>query len=416
MSDDYFVWTDCRMCGSKDMELDLSLASLPIGDRYLPEDQKDLTNRTYPLDVMLCRQCGHYQNSGYIKPGLIYQNYLSRPAATNPVLSDAYKEYAEYLLGEFKSDGPVFSIEAGSNDGLFSKYMKDKGAEILCIEPALNLVRQANERGIPTLQDYFNFELARKIRAEKGQADYFIANHIFANVNDSADFLKGVHHLLKDKGVFSMQTFYHLDVIENNLIENFNHEHLSYFYIKTFSKFCENYGMELFDVKRIPAKGGSIRCFVQKRGGPRRMEKSVNQLIALEEEKEMGRPGRHDSVAEFIKQTKRNLLKLLGPEIQKGKAVAGFGTSIGATTFLYNYGLGELISFFVDDDPYRHNLVSPGYHIPVLPTRTIYERKPEYVVVLAPLYAENIMKKNQQYLEQGGAFIKFWPKFEIIRK
>lgn len=416
MRDDYFVRSDCRMCGSQDLELDLSLASLPIGDRYLPEGQKDLTNKTYPLNIMCCRQCGHYQNSGYIKPELIYQNYLSRPATTNPVLSDAYKEYAEYLLTEFKPGGQIFSIEAGSNDGAFSKYMKDKGAKILCIEPAPNLVKQANEQGIPTLQDYFSFELAKNIRDEHGPADFFIANHMFANVNDSADFLRGVQHLLKDTGVFSMQTFYHVDVIEKNLIENFTHEHLSYFYIKPFSEFCRRHGMELFDVKRNSAKGGSIRCFVQKQGGPRRVEPSVSELILLEDNMMMGRPDRHDSVAGFIKQTKRNLFKLLVPEIQKGRKVAGFGTSIGATTFLYNFGLGELISFFVDDDPYRHNLVSPGYHIPVLPSQAIYEHRPDYVIVLAPLYADIIIKKNQKYLEQGGAFIKFWPGFEVLKK
>jgi SAM-dependent methyltransferase len=416
MRNDYFLRSDCRMCGSQDLELDLSLASLPIGDRYLPEAQKDLTNKTYPLNVMCCKQCGHYQNSGYINAELIYQNYLSRPATTNPVLSDAYKEYAEYLLTEFKTKNQIFSIEAGSNDGAFSKYLKDKGAKILCIEPAPNLVKQANEQGIYTLQDYFSFKLAKKVSADHGLADYFIANHMFANVNDSADFLKGVHHLLKDTGVFSMQTFYHVDVIEKNLIENFTHEHLSYFYVKPFSNFCERYGMELFDVKRISAKGGSIRCFVQKRGGPHRVKPSVSELIKLEDYMMMGKPSRHDNVAKFIHQTKQKFLKLLVPEIQKGKAVVGFGTSIGATTFLYNYGLGELINFFVDDDPYRHNLVSPGYHIPVLPSKFIYEHKPDYVIILAPLYADIIIKKNQKYLEEGGTFIKFWPKFEVLKK
>jgi hypothetical protein len=104
----------------------------------------------------------------------------------------------------------------------------------------------------------------------------------------------------------------------------------------------------------------------------------------------------------------------LDNEIKVGKTVAAFGTSTGATTFSFNYDLGNILSFFVDDDPYRHNLVSPVLHIPVLPSKTIYERKPDYVVILAPLYADIIMRKNEEYLKQGGTFVKIWPEFEII--
>ena len=124
---------------------------------------------------------------------------------------------------------------------------------------------------------------------------------------------------------------------------------------------------------------------------------------------------RHDSLINFISIIKSKIHDLLDSEVAKGKIVAGFGTSIGATTFSYNYELGDLLSFFVDDDPYRHNLISPGLQIPVLPSTMIYEKKADYVIILAPLYADAIMKNNQKYLNEGGTFIKIWPKFEVIK-
>lgn len=414
MADEFTYREDCRMCGSTGLLLDLKLSALPIGDRYLPEEKKSMTNKQFPLDIMRCGDCGHYQNSGYINPDLIYEHYLSRPATTNPVLSGAYQEYAEYLLTQFKTEGQAFSIETGSNDGAFSKYMQDKGAKVLCVEPAPNLVEQANANGIPTKQAYFSEALAKEIRAEQGAADYFIANHMFSNVNDSEDFIKGVHAVLADTGVFSMQTFYHVDVIAKNLVENYTHEHLSCFYIKPYQKFLARFDMELFDVKRVPAKAGSIRCFAQKKGGPRKVESSVAELIALEEKMGLGTPEGQASVKAFIEHTRQKLHDLLEPEVKAGKTVAGFGTSIGATTFMYNYDLGDIVNFFVDDDPYRHNLVSPGLHIPVLPSKAIYDKKPDYVIVMAPLYADIIIDKNRDYLKQGGKFVKFWPEFEIV--
>lgn len=205
-----------------------------------------------------------------------------------------------------------------------------------------------------------------------------------------------------------------MDVIEKNLVENFTHEHLSGFCVKPLVPFFARYGLELFDVQRVSAKAGSIRCFVQHENGPNKIDKSVAATIAYEESIGMDRKDRHDSIAGFITKIKSKLHGLLDPAVAQGKTLAAFGTSTGATTFSFNYDLGKLLSFFVDDDPYRHNLVSPALHIPVLPSKAIYERKPDYVIILAPLYADIIMRKNQQYLEQGGTFVKIWPEFETI--
>ena len=404
----------CKLCKSTDMVNVLELASLPIGDRYVPESDKMNVVDTYPFEIMMCQNCGHYQNSGYVNPEMIYGFYLSRPATTNPVLSDAYKEYVSDLLNKYVRKSEVFAVEAGSNDGAFIGYLQNTGSKVLGVEPSPNLSKQANDHGIPTVHDYFSLECAKKIKEKHGEADCFIANHTFSNIIDLDDFVRGVKHLLAPNGVFSMQTHYHLDVIEKNLVENFTHEHLSGFYVKPLKSFFALYGLELFDVKRVAAKAGSIRCFVQHKYGPNKLNKSVAEAITYEESIGMDRKNRHDSIADFIKKIKSSLHGKLDPAVAQGKTVAAFGTSTGATTFSFNYDLGGLVSFFVDDDPYRHNLVSPVLHIPVLPSKKIYERKPDYVIILAPLYADIIMKKNQKYLEQGGTFIKIWPEFEII--
>jgi len=406
--------TKCKLCGSNDLKKVLNLSPLPIGDRYVPEADKMKVVERYPLDIMMCGRCGHYQNIGFIKPQLIYEYYLSRPATTNPVLSDMYKSYVDDLLKKYIKKETIFAVEAGSNDGAFIGYLHELGSKVIGVEPSSNLSKQANDRGIYTLNDYFSLELAKKIKKEYGEADCFIANHTFSNIIELGDFVDGVKHLLNDNGVFSMQTHYHLDVIEKNLIENFTHEHLSGFYLKPLVSFFSDHGLEVFDAQRVSAKAGSIRCFVQHFGGAHPISDEVKNIIEYEERIGMDKAERHQSVVNFIDGIKTKLHDLLEDEIKNGKKVAAFGTSIGATTFSYNYDLGSIVSFFVDDDPYRHNLVSPGMHIPVLPSKAIYENKPEYVIILAPLYADIIMEKNSEYLKQGGKFIKIWPEFELI--
>ena len=112
---------------------------------------------------------------------------------------------------------------------------------------------------------------------------------------------------------------------------------------------------------------------------------------------------------------KNKLHQILELDLKKDLSLAGYGTSIGATTLIYQLDLGDIISFLVDDDPYRQNLFSPGYNIPVLSPTAIKVNKPEYVAILAPLYAKNIMNKNIQFLNEGGKFIKVWPSVDVIK-
>ena len=174
--------------------------------------------------------------------------------------------------------------------------------------------------------------------------------------------------------------------------------------------------MELFDVKTVPAKSGSIRCFVQKKGGPNKVSESVQEIINNEVKFGMQNTNRHESVKEYISKRKDEIQNFILPIIKKGGKIAGYGTSIGATTFSFNYNLGKCLSFLIDDDEYRQNLLSPHYHIPVFSPKKIAEENPEAIIILAPLYAENIIKKNLEYLSKGGKFVKMWPKFEVIEK
>lgn len=407
----------CKLCNSKNLKKVMSFPKLPIGDKYMPKDKASLTKEVFELDIVMCQDCHHYQNSGFVNPDLIYSFYLSRPAATNPNLAEAFKDYAKHLVNNLSNNKKnLFAVEAGSNNGIFIDYMqKNLGVKVLGVEPS-NLYEQAVKNNIETINSYFNKETAKKIKEKYGQADFFIANHTFSNVIDNIDFLEGVKILLKDDGVFSMQTHYHKAVIEKNLIENFTHEHLSGFYAKPLKSFFERNGMELFDVKVVPAKSGSIRCFAQKKGGPNKILSSVEEVINDEVKFGMNKLDRHESVIEFIKKRKDEIHNLISPIIKEGKKIAAYGTSTGATTFSFNYNLGNSISFLIDDDQFRQGLLSPFYNIPVVSPKKIKEEKPEAIIILAPLYADNIINKNQDYLSQGGKFVKIWPEFQIITK
>ena len=413
---DFKKVSKCKLCLSTNLKRVISFPKLPIGDLYLPKEKSNFNKKVYELDIMMCQNCHHYQNSGFVNPKLIYEYYLSRPAATNINLEISFQEYARHLIKNFsRNKKRLFAIEAGSNAGTFIDYMKKNlNIKVLGIEPS-NLAEESKKKGLEIINDYFNKDLAKKILLKYGRADFFIANHTFSNIIDNTDFVEGVKLLLKNDGVFSMQTHYHKAVIEKNLIENFTHEHLSGFWVKPLKNFFEKNGMEIIDVKIVEAKSGSIRCFIQKKNGPHKVSPSVQKIINDEIKFGMLNIDRHKTVEKFILERKNQIHNYLSPIIKNKGKIAGYGTSIGATTFSFNYNLGKHLSFLIDDDDYRQNLLSPHYHIPVISPKKIREKNPSAIIILAPLYANDIIKKNLDYLSNGGVFIKVWPKFEIVK-
>ena len=172
--------------------------------------------------------------------------------------------------------------------------------------------------------------------------------------------------------------------------------------------------MELIDAKRIPTKGGSLRYSVQMAGGPRTVEKSVADLEALENQVGADRIETFQQFGAKIDQAKTALLTLLNELKSKGKTIAGYGASATTTTLIYHLGIGDFLSFIADDYAAKQNLFSPGYHIPILPPQALYDEKPDYVVIIAWRYVDPIVKKNEQYLKQGGCFIVPLPTLRLI--
>jgi hypothetical protein len=409
----YYERKTCRMCLSEDLQMAMPLNPTPIGDKYLPPEKGEESRDLVPLDLLLCGQCGNMQTGAIIDPEVIYGHYLSRPSAVNPTLTGAYKEYAESVVERNNLGKDDLVVEMGSNDGAFLNFYKGLGIPVLGVDPAQNLAAAATEIGVETIATFFSEKVGGEVREKHGPASVFIANFVFANIDDLDDVVKGIRALLADDGVFMCESNYRIDVFQKFLIETINHEHLTYFAVKPLQTFFARHEMELINVEHVPSKGGSLRFTVQHQGGSRAVDSSVKEHIDKEEALGLYDLAFYQGHIDKIESVKNELRQLMEEFKGQGKTFAGYGTSIGATILIYQLGLGEYLKFLVDDDPYRQGLVSPGYHIPVVSAQALADEKPEYVLILAPLYAEPIMNKNQDYIDRGGHFVNIWPEVKV---
>lgn len=412
MSTLIFRRNTCRLCGSREIELVLKLEPTPPGDAYVSVDRLDDVQIVYPIDLFLCNSCGLAQLLDVIDAEVLYSDFTY--FTSNSIgLTEHFQRYADEVFSHVKPSPRSLVVDIGSNDGSLLAFFQSRGLRILGVEPAHRIAQRATASGIETLPSFFTADFSRKIYSKYGPAMIITANNVLANVDNLIDFIDGIRNLLDPEGVFVFETGYLVDLVQQTLVDTIYHEHLSYFSARSLEFFFRHYGMELIDIKRVPTKGGSLRGIVQLTGGPHAPLPSVSELIKFETSRGIERAALKELSAQ-VNTIKSQLVTLLHDLKSQGKIIVGYGASVGVTTLTYYFGLGDLLSYFVDDNLLKHNLYSPGKHIPVLPSQVIYNRKPDFVIILAWRYAEVIMKKHQAYLAQGGHFIIPLPKIKVV--
>jgi len=406
---------DCRLCGSRDVTLIMSLAATPPANAFVPAEERSKAQERFPLDVHFCRRCGHVQLLDVVDPEALFRNYVY-VSGTSPVFVDHFRRYAQSMiqLAALKPGGRV--VEIGSNDGTLLRFFKEAGLRVLGIDPARRIAEAATAEGIETRPEFFDLPFASRLREEGWEADLVVANNVFAHADDLQGIVDGVARLLKPSGLFVFEVSYLVDVFEKTLFDTIYHEHLSYHTVKPLVGLFERHGMELIDALRVEPHGGSLRAVAKLRGGPAPRQPRVDELIALEARLGLHAPDAFRRLFERVEQRKQELTGLLVRLKAEGKRIAGFGAPAKATTLMHHFGIGpETVEYIVDDSPWKQGLYTPGTHIPIVPSSHLYDaaHRPDAVVILAWNFAESIMQTHKRFHEQGGRFIVPLPTVEM---
>jgi hypothetical protein len=210
--------------------------------------------------------------------------------------------------------------------------------------------------------------------------------------------MAGVRELLAPDGTFVFETGYFPDLARKLVIDNIYHEHLSYYSVKPLSMFFHRFGMKLVAIDHEPTKGGSIRGFVKfDKAEDGRDAGDRDRLLRDEMSDGFDGPKKLGWFTAKSEQLRQEVIGMVADRRRKGRTVVGYGASVGVTTLLYYFDLGDALPFLVDDNPIRHGRFTPGHHIPVLPSDALYEKKPDDVLLLAWRYAGPITKRHQKF-------------------
>jgi methylation protein EvaC len=407
----------CSFCASTNMKKIIDFQEVALAGAFFKT--KEFSNeKKYPLRVYFCKDCFAVQVVDIIDPKFLFEDYFYFSSSIK-TLSDHFVDYAKEVTKRFLNRHKATVLEFGCNDGVLLRPLADQGIKnVIGVDPAKNVVSRINDKRITIINNFFTEKIAQKVLAKFGSVDLLIANNVFAHIPDIKATTTAINNILSDEGVFVFEVHYLGKVIEEMQYDMIYHEHLYYFSLLSAIEHFKKYDMKIFDIKLVPIHGGSIRFYVAKKGSNRSKVVSENVKL-LEKEEKLKAYNKFESFKLFSKKvdkTKKCLIKLLKKLKKEGKIVAGYGASGRANTIIQYCGItNDLISYMIDDAPAKIGCYTPGSHLEILPRSVLQSKNaPDYVLVFAWSFFDEIVKRNKRFIEKGGKMIIPLPEVKVI--
>jgi len=394
----------CRSCDSDKLEPVISFGSSPLADVLLSESDLANEDPCYPLDVVFCEDCALVQLKEAVPPEILYKGDYPYFTSVSPSLLKHFTDSARSIIGGRGLGPDSLVIEAGSNDGYMLKVFREHGIEVLGIDPASGPAKVAVKAGVPTIIEFFGADIAHRLRSRGKIADVIVANNMINLVSDLTGFAEALCMLMKDDGIAVLEVPYLVDIIDRCAFDNIFHQNISYFSVTALKWLFDSHALVITDIERIPTFGGSLRLFIERWGetAPR-----VAELLAEEKYRGVDTIRFYRSFRSRVAAVKQELKSMISDLRQRGNRIAAYGAGGGMATMLLSHlGIDSgILDYVVDINEHKHGCYTVGSRMRIMPTETLLEDYPEYVLLLAWNFQEEVMRLQSEYRKRGGKFI-----------
>ncbi len=402
----------CRSCNSSNTVDLIDFGETALSDRLLKKPPVNGEEVKVPLTLMCCQDCSLVQIKEEVDPRELFQRDYPYYSSVSQKLMNHFKESAETIIGDRGLNEGSFVFEAASNDGYMLQHFHSRGTKVLGVDPAEGPAKVAQEKGIPTIVDFFGSDMAKKIKDEHGQVDVFLANNVLAHVPDLNGFVEGINILLKEDGIAVIEAPYLMDLIRHCEFDTIYHQHLCYFSVTALQSLFNRHGLFLNDIKHVEIHGGTLRMFIGKVQDP---SKTLLEYTKKEQSMNVHSPECYRSFVERVKTLKSELIDILDKLKAEGKSIVGYGAAAKANTLMSYFGISKKhLDYILDLSKYKQGLYFSGNHLPIVPPDKLIEDQPDYTLILAWNFADEIMKQQQEYRDKGGKFIIPIPEVRVV--
>jgi SAM-dependent methyltransferase len=393
IKENFSVIKNCRLCKSKKLSLIVDFGSVPLGNNLQSKLEDSRKALGYPLKIMQCQICNHFQLSVSVSPKHLYAtNYTYLSGIGNSFVKHL-RIYTDWVIYKTNLKRNSLVIDVGSNDGTLLSMFKNKGFNVCGVDPAEKPSQIANKNGIPTYNNFFDKNIVDQIKNKFGKADLVLSQNVLAHVEDLQKTFVDIYNLLKDGAYFVFEIGYFKKVVESGCFDTIYHEHLDYHHALPLSKFLTSIGFDLLEIEENDIQGGSLRLFLQKTDNGK-IHNQAAIFIKQETQSILYDNNKLLLWQDYIKSIMVEFNKLVYESIVENTNVIGYGAPTKAILLMKMSKINPKdISYIVDDNALKINKYIPFYGIPIKPTSQIDINKPTVIIIFAWNFYEDIIAK-----------------------
>lgn len=393
----------------------LDLGFAPPSNAYLSQEALLLPEIYYPLKIKVCTHCWLVQTEDYTQPEALFSAEYAYFSSTSTGWLAHAAAYASRMISMLKLSANSMVIEVASNDGYLLKNFVAAGIPCLGIEPTASTAVVAEKLGIPVLREFFGDRLGKKLASRGQQADLIVGNNVYAHVPDINDFTHGLKAALKPGGTITLEFPHLMRLIEHTQFDTIYHEHFSYLSLYTVQRIFSAAGLRIWNLEELPTHGGSLRVYGCHAEDTRQEMSAVTFVLQAEITRGLQMLATYQYFQAQADQVKNNMLAFLIEKKREGKSVAAYGAAAKGNTLLNYAGVKpDLISFVCDASVAKQGKFLPGSHIPILPPNAMFERRPDYLMILPWNIASEVMQQNAESARLGTQFVLAIPELSIV--
>ena len=403
--------TQCRLCDSKKIKQIYNFGLIPLGNNLQKFRLQSINCKKYPLSLMQCSKCNHFQLSISINPKILYAKNYTYLTGVTKTFKKHFSDYSNWIIKKCKIKKGSLILDIGSNDGTCLNYFKKNKMKVIGIDPAKKPSKIANTNGINTINNFFNKETSSRIKKKYGQFDFITSHNVLAHTENIQEIFLSIFDLLKEDAYFCFEIGYFKEVVKHNLFDTIYHEHLDYHHAKPLVKLLESIGFSIIDLSTNKIQGGTLRLLLQKRKLKTKIKK-VDKFIK-QEEKFFKKINIKNKFQNF-KETLLKLNLLIRKENGKNKSIYAYGSPTKASLLLINSKLNiNMIKNSFEDNPLKCNKYIPGTDIKIMNTKKIKIDLGSVIIILAWNFSKEIeMRLKSQNIRNAKLFIPL-PKVKI---
>lgn len=403
----------CIVCGQSKVEQFLDLGTTPLANKFLAREHLAAKEPAFPLCVGFCHTCSHVQLTQAVPPGAMFEDYLYISSASSTLKAHLF-DLSDIVTQRYNLGKNNLVVDIGCNDGTLLSGFKRHGVRTLGVDPAKNLAAFTDKLGIDRHIGFFNSTSAKEILAKYGPASAITATNTFPHIPALQDFVRGIQTLLAPDGVFVIEAHYLIDILDQGAFDTVYHEHISYWALGPICRLFEAHGMEVVNAERLNLHHGQLRVFVQRKGAGK-VQPAVREILEMERARGLDRFETFTAFAADVQRIKHDLTKTINDLRAQGKRIAAYGAPAKGNTLLCFLELGtDKIEYIVDRSPLKQGLFTPGLHVPVVPPERLLTDKPDYLLLLAWNFLDEILEQQKAYRAAGGKFIIPIPTVKIV--